>query len=442
MAAEPSDLLAFPTAEGYGRFAQGGRGGDVYHVTNLDDSGPGSLREGIESTKSPRTIVFETGGTIDLKTPLEVDRKSRLTLAGQTSPGDGITLKGNTLKFKNSSHLIVRYLRVRLGDENKEIGGADAMSVNDCDHAIFDHLSVSWGIDGNQDIRQCKNYTFQWCILSEALNESLHKKGSHAMCGSFRAPLGNLSIHHNLFATSRDRHPTIGGAVKEPEWILDFRNNVIYNWSGTANVCDNPVNLVNNYFRPGPETPLDEQPIALKPDLPDKARGHMSGNLFEQRQDFTSNNYAALDMKRWLHSESKYQFDGTLDDWSVEEPYDLGANTPKTQSAEEAYALVLAHAGASLVRDDVDIRLIEDVKERQGRLIDSQSEVGGYPNLDKGMAPTDTDRDGAPDEWETSYGLDPNDPEDRNGDQDGDGYTNLEEYLEDRRGDHAWIPNP
>jgi hypothetical protein len=419
---------AFPGAEGYGRFAQGGRGGDVYHVTNLSDAGPGSLREGIDSATRPRTIVFDLSGTIALKSPLVIT-KPRITIAGQSAPGDGITLRDQTLELNHTSDIVVRYIRIRLGDKNKGPGGPDGITVEYCDHLVLDHISASWGIDGIQDERGCKNYTMQWCILSEALHRSLHPKGPHAMCASFRKPLSNMTIHHNLFATSRDRHPTIGGDVQEPQWIIDFRNNVIYNWSGTANVCDNQVNIVNNYFRPGPETNVAALPMAMKTDLPDQARGHMSGNVFEGRDDLTRNNYAALDFKRWLFAGSKYQYAGTVRDWKVEQPYDLGDNTPRTQPAREACQLVLYRAGASLKRDAVDERLIRHVKSHSGRLLDSQDQVGGWPRLESLPAPKDTDRDGMPDAWESKHGLDPRNPEDRNGDLDADGYTNLEEYL-------------
>ena len=424
-------LVAFPGAEGFGRFARGGRGGDVYHVENLNDSGPGSLRDGIETAAGPRIIVFDTGGTIELKSSLKIEEKSRITIAGHTAPGDGITLKDHGLVLKNSSDLVLRYLRIRLGDENKGPCGPDVITADYCENLILDHLSASWGIDGIHDTRGCKNYTLQWCVFSEALNDSLHPKGPHAMCASFRAPLGNMSIHHNLFATCRDRHPTIGGAVQEPEWVIDFRDNLIYNWSGTANVCDNPVNLVNNYFCPGPETPVDKKPIALKTDLPDRAHGYMSGNFFEGREDLTADNYAALDLERWFRPGSKYQYSGTLEDWKVEQPFDLGDNTPATQIAKNAYEVVLKLAGASIARDAVDVRVVEDVRNRTGQLIDSQKEVGGWPSLSEGFATPDTDRDGMPDIWELGRGLDPNDPEDRNGDPDEDGYTNLEEFLSD-----------
>jgi len=301
--------------------------------------------------------------------------------------------------------------------------------VDDCDHVVLDHLSLSWSIDGNQDIRGCTYYTMQWCIMSEALNNSIHPKGPHAMCGSFRAPRSNITIHHNIFATSRDRHPTIGGGDPEPNWIIDFRNNVIYNWNGAANVCDNRVNVVDNYFRPGPETDPARCPVAMKASLPDKARGHMSGNLFEGRPDLTADNYAAVDFERWLGPESKYRYAGSVDVWKVDAPYDLGDNTPKTQSAQEAYSLVLTNAGASVHRDTVDERLIHDIEQHEGKLIDSQDEVGGWPVLQSAPAPADTDRDGMPDAWEDAHGLNPENPQDGTQDPDGDGYTNLETYL-------------
>ena len=303
------------------------------------------------------------------------------------------------------------------------------MTADYCSHLILDHLSLSWGIDGIHDTRGCQHYTIQWCILSEALHDSIHPKGPHAMCASFRAPLSNVSIHHNLFSTCRDRHPTIGGSVQDPQWVIDFRNNVIYNWSGAANVCDNAVNLINNYFRPGPETPPGSKPIAIKTDLPDQGRGYMSGNVFEGRPDLTANNHAALDFHRWLGPDSKYQFAGTLEDWKLPQPFDLKSNTPETQTAEQAYALVLATAGASRTRDAVDNRVVRDVKEHTGRLIDSQRETGGWPHLESGVAPRDTDQDGMPDAWEEAHGLDPRDPDDRNLDPDSDGFTSLEEYL-------------
>jgi pectate lyase len=420
--------LAFGGAEGYGRFAKGGRGGDVYHVTNLNDSGPGSFRDGIESAKGPRTIVFEVSGTIELKSKIKIQTKG-LTIAGQTAPGDGITFKDNTLGFSKSSDIIVRYIRVRLGDKNKpRPSGPDAVAVDNCDNLIFDHVSTSWGIDGNQDTGNCKNYTFQWSILSEGLHDSLHNKGPHGMCGSFRKQESNITIHHSIFASSRSRHPSLSGNQEEPNWIIDFRNNIVYNWSdgGTANVGDAQLNLINNIFRPGPETGT-KLPIAMKCHAAYAAHGYMSGNVFDERPELTANNYAAIDMVLWANN---YKYLGTIDHWKVDKIFDTGLNAPVTHSAEKARRLVLAHAGASLVRDAVDKRLMNDIKNRTGKLLDSQDEVGGWPKLKSKPAPRDADRDGMADAWERANNLDPKNPEDRNGDADKDGYTNLEEYLD------------
>jgi len=180
-------LFAFPGAQGAGKFTEGGRGGDVYHVTSLQDSGHGTLREAIESAQGPRTIVFDVAGMIRLKDELVIEKKSHLTIAGQTSPGKGITLADPCLQIKESSHIIVRFLRVRLGDENKPQGlGPDCITVEHSDHIMLDPLSLSWGIDGNGDFRGLEYVTLQWLIFSEALHDSLHSKGPHGMCSSCR----------------------------------------------------------------------------------------------------------------------------------------------------------------------------------------------------------------------------------------------------------------
>jgi hypothetical protein len=431
--AAPSEMVAFPGAEGFGRLASGGRGGDVYEVTTLEDSGPGSLREGFLSAKGARTIVFRISGTIQLKKKLVLDR-SNITVAGQTAPGDGIALRDFTFQIKNATNVIVRYLRLRLGDKNKTIGakgGDDTFNTEHTDRMIVDHCSLSWAIDGTHDLRYGANVTMQWCIFSEALNYSLHSKGEHAMCASYRSPTGNLTLHHNLFSTCRDRHPTLGSANEPPRYIIDFRNNVIYNWSagGTANFCDHFINCISNVWRPGPMTDINRLPIAMKGSLPEMAKGHMEGNLFENREGLTQDNYAALDFHRWLQPDSKYHYRGTLSQWRVDKPPQLGANMPATQSASDAFELVLAKAGASLRRDAVDTRIVNNVRTHKGKVIDSQDEVGGWPDLHSIDPPLDSDHDGMPDAWETAQGLNPRDPTDRNQIQGKNGYTMLENYL-------------
>lgn len=433
-APSPRQIPAFPGAEGFGRFASGGRGGDIYAVTNLNDSGPGSLREAITSATGPRTIIFNVSGTIQLKSRL-VMNKSSITIAGQTAPGDGITLRDYTFQIRSARNIIVRYLRFRLGDQNKPFGAAggdDTLNTEWIDRVIFDHCSLSWAIDGTHDLRYGGNFTMQWSIISESLNHSIHEKGTHAMGASYRSPSGNISLHHNLYTTCRDRHPSLGSADYPPQYIVDFRNNLIYNWSdpGTCNFADNFINCINNDWRPGPMTAPAKLPIAMKGSLPDMAKGHMEGNLFEERPDLTKDNYAALNFHRWLGHNNDYLYRGTVNDWKTDKAPDLGADTPQTQSAVEAAELVLKYAGASLHRDAVDERLISNARTRKGKVIDSQKEVGGWPELHSLPAPVDSDHDGIPDDWEKAHGLNPNDPSDSSQPaKDGSGYSNLEEYI-------------
>jgi pectate lyase len=419
--------LAFPGAEGFGRFAKGGRGGDVYHVTTLADDGPGSLREGFNSAHGPRTIVFDVSGTIELKKPIVVE-KSYLTIAGQTAPGDGICLKDQTFQILNASHIILRYMRFRLGDDNKpRPTGPDCLNTNDVDHVTFDHISVSWGIDGNHDLRRGGNFTLQWSIYAEALNDSLHEKGTHAMLASFRELTDSISLHHNLFASSRERHPTLGGSPRtKAEAIVDFRNNVIYNLSGATNLGNCHINVIDNYYVPGPNTPQGAKPLATKTENAGALRAFLHGNVFVGNQDWTAHNDRAIDFNRW--SKGSYLLT-SLETIRAKQAFDVGAAGPHTDTAEVAYDRVLRQAGASHPRDEADLRLVEGVRAGTHRLIDSQREVGGWPSLSSRPAAVDTDGDGMPDAWETQHGLDPADAADGAQDGDGDGYTYLEAYL-------------
>lgn len=420
--------IAFPGAEGAGRFARGGRGGDVYHVLNLNDSGPDSLREGVLSASGPRTIVFDISGTIELKSPLTI-KKSFLTIAGQSAPGDGICLKDQTFGIQGASHIIVRYLRIRLGDQNKseKSGGIDGMTTNDVDHVIFDHLTSTWGIDGNHDLRRGGHFTLQWSIYAEALNHSLHSKGGHAMLASFRDLTDNISLHHNLFASSRERHPTLGGSPRtRPEAVADFRNNVVYNLSGATNFGNCRINAINNFYRSGPNTPAGNHPLATKTENKDALKVFLKGNVFEDTPEFTRDNWLAVDVDRW---KTKNYLAVSIPRIRVDNEFSVGNAVPETDAADVAFERVLKSAGASRRRDAADLRLVDGVIQRTNHLIDSQSEVGGWPILKSEPAPQDTDRDGMPDDWETQHGLDPNDPADRNGVKGSPGYTNLEVYL-------------
>ncbi|NWG13965.1 MAG: pectate lyase [Acidobacteria bacterium] len=425
----PVKLVAFPGAEGFGKYAWGGRGGDIYRVTSLDDSGPGSLREGIETAQGPRTIVFEVSGTIQLKNRLLMLRKANLTIAGQTAPGKGITLRDYGLRIDKCRDVVVRYLRIRLGDENKPIGGQDVMTVNDNRNLILDHLSLSWGIDGNSDYRRNGDMTLQWLIYSEALNKSIHEKGEHAMCTSLRQCAGDTTVHHNIYATSRHRHPTLGGGsgTSNPEALVDFRNCVNYNWSGPTNFGGMKINVVNNYYRKGPLSDRHAHPMQMKDSKLAEARGFMSGNVFDGLLEvFTIDNYSAV----WYENTGRYA-SMPREQWEAQEEFLVGEYHVPTQSARDAYEACLKYSGCSLVRDSVDERLIRDIIDRKGKLLDSQSDVGGWDPYPEERRPQNWDRDGdgMPDAWEVSQGLNPADPTDGRKDKNGDGYTNLEDYL-------------
>jgi hypothetical protein len=319
-------------------------------------------------------------------------------------------------------------MRFRLGDENKPVSsGDDCINTDDVDHVIFDHISASWGIDGNHDLRRGGNFTLQWSIYAEALHDSLHKKGPHAMLASFRDLTASISLHHNLFASSRERHPTLGGSPRtDPEAIADFRNNVIYNVAGATNLGNCKINMVNNCFRPGPNTPDDHMPLAVKAENRGATKVFVTGNAFEGADELNRDNFRAIDFLRW--SKGNY-LRTTLAEIRVDDEFSLAANRAQTQSAMEAYELVLSEAGASLSRDAADTRLVQGVQNRTHRMIDSQREVGGWPELRSLDPRSDRDLDGMPDQWESEHDTNPDDALDGNRDRDNDGYTNLEEYL-------------
>ena len=396
-------LRAFPEAEGFGAYTVGGRGGKVLFVTNLNDSGPGSLRAAVE-TPGPRTVIFKVGGVIELKKAIQI-KEPYLTIAGQTAPGDGICLKGatDTLTLLNTHDVIVRYLRVRTGyTGDREANQGDCISAYSSENFILDHCSTSWGTDETLSCTlTCDRYTVQWCVIAEGLDFYGHSMGS--ILGGDRS-----TWHHNLIAHNRTRNPRFAGVSR-----CDYRNNVIYDWGDTSGYGDfRAVNYVNNYLKPGPST--TQKPLRfLRPDgvaLPGAL--FLSGNVMDGAPDITRENPrgAAFDPDAFALAAHSFP--------SVE-----------TQSATEAYTRVLKEVGATFPkRDSVDLRLESEVREGRGSVIRYDKDVGGCPTYTGGTAPQDSDEDGIPDEWEKAHGLNPNDPKDANA-LASDGYTNLEHYL-------------
>jgi pectate lyase len=418
-------IPAFPGAEGAGALARGGRGGAVLRVTHLDDGGPGSLRAAVEA-KGPRTIVFDVGGTIRLKKPLVV-RNGQVTIAGHTAPGGGITLRDRHFEIA-ADDVVVRYIRARLGDE----GGAesDAFTISRGRRIIVDHVSASWSIDetlsSGSDYKTPKDdlrdVTVQWSIISESLRRSLHAKGEHGYGSLLRGARGaRMSFHHNLWAHHVARMPRPGNYLTPDKdgvgAYYDFRSNVFYNWGGSqagynADSGDKAshaaYNFVDNAYRTGPDT---KKPIIFDERNP-IARAWFAGNSLDGR----------IPADPWSlvtgRTDPAYRLAGPI-------RFPAVAGDP----APRAYEKVLAGAGASRVRDPVDARVVATVRNRTGQLIDSQKEVGGWPELPPGSPWRDGDGDGMPDDWERAHRLDPTDPADGNADRDRDGYTELEEWL-------------
>ncbi len=418
----PSHAPAFPGVEGFGKYTVGGRGGKVIEVTNLHDAGPGSFRAAV-SAKGPRTVVFRVSGTIALESELKI-REPYLTIAGQTAPGDGICIKNYQVNF-DTSQVIMRYLRFRPGDEKgKEqdaFGGAGS-------HIVVDHCSASWGVDETFSINKAANLTVQWCLVSESLYHSLHKKGNHGYGGLWGGPGG--SWHHNILAHHSSRNPRASGNVDSG--LMDYRNNVIYNWGFNSAYGGElwPRNWINNYYKSGPATD-------------DKVRGRIFLQKDPRGKMFAAGNFVAgfpaISADNW-NGGINFAPDGEATEKTlrVDRPFVVAPVT--TQSAEVAYGLVLAQAGASLVRDAVDRRVVEEIRTGTATfgasykgggkgIIDSQKDVGGWPELRSLPAPVDTDHDGVPDVWEQAHGLNPQDPADGPRSTTPGGYSNLERYL-------------
>ncbi|MGB8226053.1 MAG: hypothetical protein WCE45_04165 [Sedimentisphaerales bacterium] len=440
------NLPAFPGAEGYGKNTVGGRGGVVYEVNNLNDSGYGSLRAAVQAS-GPRTVVFRVSGTIVLDSALNI-KNPYITIAGQTAPGDGICIRRYPLVI-DADQVIIRYLRVRLGDESGL--KYDAVSGKFAKNIIIDHVSASWSVDETMSIYHCTNITVQWCLVAESLFNSKHPKGPHGYGGIWGANYS--TYHHNLLAHHTSRNPRFASGCG----YVDYRNNVIYNWGGNSayggeahQVNDrrvppiefSNVNMVANYYKSGPATGSSLKSRIVNPTYRDVKTDY--GKFYVADNYIVGN--ATVTADNWNGGVNPQGGTGDIPLVKLTSPWP--AMAINQQTAQEAYSSVLDNAGCSLVRDSVDTRIITEVtngtatyegstykqdntvpdKSKKTGIIDSQTDVGGWPELKSTTVPTDTDHDGMPDDWEIMKGLNPNNAADRNKVA-ADGYTMLEKYL-------------
>ena len=464
-------LLAFPGAEGFGRITTGGRGGKVYHVTTLEDGDQeGTLRYAVNQ-RDTRTIVFDVAGTIFLKSDLKITR-GNLTIAGQTSPGQGICIATYPVILA-SNNIILRYLRFRVGNEGG--GEPDGLGGMENTNIIIDHCSVSWSVDECLSVYGGENLTIQWCIASESLRTAGHGKGKHGYGGNWGGT--NVSYHHNLLAHHESRVPRLGPRPKTQEnEYMDMRNNVFYNWAG--NGCYGGegmnVNIVNNYYKPGPATPKDKYisyriagigvrtqdychnedgtPNTWYPMMHKWGTFFVDGNVMEGNAEVTADNWT----KGIYEQIDNSKCDNTFTDevkvaMHLTTPLATGMIT--THSAEQAFDLVVGYAGCSKQRDIIDIRIAEETRTGTATYIGSVTEnaanapglidipndvkpagaASAWPELtNNNMAPEglkDSDGDGIPDIWEDAYGLDKENPDDAAAYTLDTRYSNLEVYL-------------
>ncbi len=433
--------FAFPGAEGFGRNATGGRGGKVLFVTNLNDSGVGSLRAAINTT-GIRYILFKVSGTIALQSVLNINNGD-VTIAGQTAPGDGITLKNYPVSI-NADNVIIRYLRFRMGDEAKQEG--DALGGRFHKNIIIDHCSMSWSTDECVSFYANENTTVQWCVVGESLRNSVHDKGAHGYGGIWGGKYA--SFHHNLVAHHDSRNPRLGeeaGKAFALTDLVDLRNNVVYNWGNNSCYGGEAmnVNIVNCYYKAGPATAKTERIVSIDKN---KVEGtevyniwgkyYVSGNVLAASTRATNDNWT-YGVFNQFHS--SYGVVSEEDKASIRrtEPHPIGDNVT-THTALVAYDRVLSFAGASLVRDAVDERIIKNVKDGDysfegsngstNGIIDTQSDVGGWPELESLAPPVDSSADGIPDNWQIEKKLDPAKHQAIGHDL-STGYDNIEVYI-------------
>lgn len=433
---------AFPDAEGYGKYATGGRGGKVVVVSNLLDDGAGSFRQAFkEFPGEPITIVFSVAGIIELQSPIKISR-SNITIAGQTAPGDGICLKGNSFiincagdKTGVRGNIIIRYLRSRPGA--KIANGVYAFGLENCENIIVDHCSFTWANEECAAMYDCKNITVQWSIISEGLYNANHHKGLRAYGGVWGGQYA--TYHHNLISNQNSRTVRFNGArAHDTMAVVDYRNNVIFNWKspnacygGEVDISEglSQINMVNNYYLPGPASPTTLKFVKANYNTA-KAKGvgqwYIAGNVMAGNKHLTHNNAAGIDISEIP--------DDVKDKAVVSKPFYI-SEPVVMQSAQEAYRLVIEKAGASSPKyDAVDLRLIAEAKSGKAKngtngIINDANEVGGWPVYTFAKALEDSDKDGMPDDWEVKHDLDPQNANDASLYTLDKNYTNIEVYI-------------
>ncbi len=410
-------LPAFPGAEGFGADTPGGRGGRIIEVTTLDRDGPGSFAEAVKA-EGPRIVVFRVAGAIDLRGNLSISQPF-ITIAGQTAPGDGICLVNGSLRV-GTHDVVIRHLRVRVGDHPTGgwPGNRDGIGIESAPeqphNIVIDHCSLSWAIDETLCTwYPCHDITVQWCIISEALDDSIHPKGPHSK-GILTGPdTRRLSVHHNLLAHNARRNPLVS---KDNE--IEIVNNLVYDWDSVGTHIGNyegdfAANIVSNYYLQGPDS--NDSAVWIADHLP-PGSVYLQGNVGVRWPDGG---------ELPVPGEKDRTRGAALSQTPAFEPSDL-----RVHAASEIRDLVPAYAGATRpVRDVVDDRVVREVLSGTGHIIDSQRQVGGWPDYRSEEPPADSDHDAMPDAWETDHDLAPDDPSDGPADLDGDGYTNVEEYL-------------
>lgn len=437
---------------GGGTMTTGGKGAsNIFHISSLADDDPhmpagGTLRYAINQT-GPRIIVFDVAGTIELKAPLEIDGANYgdLSILGQTAPGEGICVARYPLIIKNSQNIIVQFMRFRLGNESLDKDpdtDYDAISVNDSRNILIDHCSASWSVDECVSCYGNENFTLQYSFITESLRDAGHVKGPHGYGGIWGGK--NASFHHNLLAHHDSRNPRFDHDYVDTKYAgpIDFVNNVVYNWGGNSayggegtdkGAGGRHVNFVNNYYKPGPSTNSKVKTRLLNPTTHDEdncgvkpggtvepGKFYVAGNYMYGSQSVTDDNWSGVypdESSKKDQCKASIRWTDGLTELSAE------------QAVQDAYETVLTKSGCSLRRDAVDQRIVTEVRNGEGRIIDKPADVGGWPDLDTGTAIADTDYDGMPDAWETKYGLDPNSRKDARIKSLVSGYTNIEVYA-------------